>query len=102
MYRKSASGWIKHIDFIILDVVCMHISFVLAYVIRHGRFGIYQSPQYNGLMVVMAVLNILTAVLFFSFKNVLRRGLFLEFIAALRHVALVEAMTIFFVFSIFF
>lgn len=100
MYRKSASGWIKHIDFIILDVVCMHISFVLAYVIRHGGFGIYQSPQYNGLMVVMAVLDILTAVLFFSFKNVLRRGLFLEFIAALRHVALVEAMTIFFVFSI--
>ena len=72
MYRKSASGWIKHIDFIILDVVCMHISFVLAYCFRHGNFGIYQSPQYKGLMVAMAILDIVTAVLFFSFKNVLR------------------------------
>ena len=100
MYRKNVSGWMKHLDFIILDVLCMHISFVLAYFIRHGRFGLYTSSQYVSLLVVMAILDIMVAILFFSFKNVLRRGHFSEFVATLRHVALVEAITIFYVFSI--
>ena len=100
MYRKNASGWLKHLDFIILDVVCMHIAFVLAYVIRHGGFGLYKSDQYKGLMLVMVIINILTAIIFFAFKNVLRRGAFSELAAALQHVALVEAITVFYVFSI--
>ena len=33
MYRKNANGWLKHIDFIILDMICLQISFVLAYLI---------------------------------------------------------------------
>lgn len=37
MYKKSAQGWIKHLDFIILDLICLHIAFIIAYMMRHGR-----------------------------------------------------------------
>ena len=30
MYRKDSNQWIKHIDFIILDLICLQIAFVLA------------------------------------------------------------------------
>lgn len=100
MYRKSVSSWLKHLDFIILDVLCMHISFVLAYLIRNGNFRLYMNSQYRALMLVMVLFNILAAGMFSSFKNILKRGYFLEFVASLRHVALLEAITIFFVFSI--
>ena len=29
MYRKNANGWLKHIDFIILDMICLQIAFVV-------------------------------------------------------------------------
>lgn len=36
MYKKSVQGWLKHLDFMILDVVCLWISFTLAFNMRHG------------------------------------------------------------------
>ena len=33
MYRKDSTGWIKHVDFIILDLICLQVAFVLAYVL---------------------------------------------------------------------
>lgn len=36
MYKKSVQGWLKHLDFMILDVVCLWISFTLAFGMRHG------------------------------------------------------------------
>lgn len=34
MYRKEADGWMKHLDFIVLDMVCLQIAFILAYLLR--------------------------------------------------------------------
>ena len=31
MYRKDTEGWLKHADFIVLDLVCLQIAYVLAY-----------------------------------------------------------------------
>ena len=28
---KQASGWHKHLDFLVLDVVCLHLAYALAY-----------------------------------------------------------------------
>ena len=28
MYKKNASGWMKHIDFIILDLLCIQLAFL--------------------------------------------------------------------------
>ena len=27
MYAKKAQGWMKHLDFIILDMICLHLSY---------------------------------------------------------------------------
>ena len=35
MYKKSITGWIKHLDFIIIDLIALEISFLLAFTIRH-------------------------------------------------------------------
>ena len=29
MYRKDTEGWLKHADFIVLDLVCLQIAYVL-------------------------------------------------------------------------
>ena len=42
MYKKSSTGWLKHLDFIVVDMVCLQIAFILAYLssagFRHGLF----------------------------------------------------------------
>ena len=35
MYKKSITGWIKHLDFIIIDLIALEISFLLAFTVRH-------------------------------------------------------------------
>ena len=36
MYRKKGRGWTKHIDFMLLDVLCMQIAFIFSYIWRFG------------------------------------------------------------------
>ena len=34
MYKKESTGWFKHYDFILLDMICLQAAFLLAYIIR--------------------------------------------------------------------
>ena len=49
MYRKKSRGWYKHKDFIFLDLVCLLLSLILAYLVRNGsvrnifELGIYHN-----------------------------------------------------------
>lgn len=36
MYRRKSKGWYKHKDFILLDLFCMFLAFLIAYIIRSG------------------------------------------------------------------
>ena len=44
MYRRDTKGWLKHLDFMVLDLIVLQISFVLAYVLWHGWVNPYQFP----------------------------------------------------------
>ncbi|MBQ8230749.1 MAG: sugar transferase [Lachnospiraceae bacterium] len=99
MHKKNVSDWHKHLDFMVVDVICLHIAFFLAYLFRHKVWGMYQEQNYRQIVIIMSVIDVLVAILFSSFKNVLKRGYFIEFTAAFKHVCLVECITIFYVFT---
>jgi len=71
--------WLKHYDFIIIDIICLLVSFSFAYYIRHNSFLLFQNQVYNETIFVMITSNL--AVCFFceSYKNVLKRGFLVEF-----------------------
>ena len=46
MYKKASSGWLKHYDFIILDLLCLQLAFVVAYMLRHGMVNPYTKELY--------------------------------------------------------
>ncbi len=100
MYKKSAQGWIKHLDFIILDLICLHIAFIIAYMMRHGMNNPYAVPIYRNVAFVMTAIEILVIVFFESLKNVLKRGYYKEFSMTFKHVCLVILLTIFYLFFI--
>jgi exopolysaccharide biosynthesis polyprenyl glycosylphosphotransferase len=99
MYKKKSEGWLKHSDFILLDMIFLQLAFILAYNLRFGLGNPYQSEEYLNLAIVYLLVDFVVAILFNSFKNVLKRGRYREFIAVIKHVMLVEGVTLFYLFS---
>ena len=80
MYRRHLQGWMKHVDFIILDVILMELSFFLAYYFRHSRYSnIWNVSLYRESMLLILVSGILSSILLEVHKNVLKRGYWQEF-----------------------
>lgn len=100
MYNRKVQGWFKHLDFILLDCVCLYLSLLLAYMIRMGSWRIYIDEDYSSISLVLLLADIAVAMLFDTFKNVLKRGDYREFSITVKHVCLVEAVIIVYFFTI--
>ena len=74
MYKKERRSWVKHLDFTILDIICMLAAYLIAYVIRIGLFDVYLFGEYFRMGIILILLDI--AVVFFSepYKSILRRN----------------------------
>lgn len=78
MYQTEKSSWWKHWDFIVLDMVCLQIAYVLAFMLRHGWVFPYELEAYKDMGIILALVELCTGFLLESYKNVIRRGYFEE------------------------
>ena len=100
MYSKKAQGWVKHADFILLDILCMHLAFVLAYMTRHGFANPYDSSEYVNLAIVYTLVDFLILIVNRTMSDVLKRGYYRELEQTVRHVFLVTVMVALYMFSV--
>ena len=100
MYKRNAQGWLKHADFILWDVFILQVSYVLGYMIRHG-WGQwpYLHADYKSLAILLAVADILVAIVFSTMHNVMKRGYVREFTETVKHVFLVLVIMTLYLFS---
>lgn len=89
MYRKAAKGWMKHLDFMIIDIICLELSYVIAYCIRNGFRNPWTQTVYSSMFLVFLLTDIVVIGYVRSLKNVLKRGYYREWITTLKHVCLV-------------
>lgn len=99
MYRREEPGWKKHLDFILLDLLCFELAFIIACFGRHG-FEIIHYESYHHLNFVLILLHFLVAILNESFKNVLKRGYYVEFLAVLKHAFILFSLSVVYLFSL--
>lgn len=97
---KQASGWYKHLDFMVLDVVCLHLAYALAYCLRFGWGNPYDGREWRTLIIVMTLFNLLTMVFGGMLQGVLRRGYLRETMALIRQVLILELLSVAFLFLI--
>lgn len=74
MYKRKNNNWLKHADFLVLDLVCLLISFAVAYVIRHGLANPFATPLYRSTVIAWMVLDSIVLFGLHTLKNVLKRG----------------------------
>lgn len=94
MYRKKPKGWLKHWDFILLEIICLQVSYVLAYYIRH-REAFWHSETYLAVAFFLFINELVITYFNETFKNVLKRGLYGELTATIKHIALIILVTVF-------
>ena len=99
MYRRDAKGWLKHLDFMVLDLLTLQISFVLSYILRHGIHNPYAIPVYANMSIFLTLFDLV--IIFFTepFRNILKRGYYLELEAIVQQALLLEAFAVFFLFA---
>ena len=68
MYKKKYSGWLKHADFLILDIIVLQLSFYIAYCIRHGIDNMYENRLYAGMAIVLLLADIVIGITFTGSK----------------------------------
>ena len=86
MYEKKAKNWLKYGDFALLDVLCLQIAFVVAYIVRHGLMNPYASPDYLKLAAVYTIADIQMLIMGRPLKDVLKRGFYKELAQTAGHV----------------
>ena len=86
MYLSNKGRFSKHIDFILLDIICMELSFIVAYFLRHNTFSLFDNKSYRSAMIILIALNLATCYIFNSMQDVIKRSKQLEFYATIKQV----------------
>lgn len=101
MYRRKTRGWLKHLDFIVLDFVILEAMFSLATLLYKDIFHKFLGMNsYIEGMSLLAVADILIILVFNSYKGILKRGYVVELWETIKHVALVGALYLALLFAI--
>lgn len=88
----------KHVDFLIIDIICLEASFMIAYIYRIG-LPVGQLPQlYRNLAAVISLIDICVVFLGSSYKGIIKRGYLVELKKTIIHCSLVVAGVIIWMF----
>lgn len=87
MYKRESGSRLKHGDFIILDILCIQIALLVAYMFRNGFEFPWKNDTYQQMAFILTIMDIVVVFFMQSYKGILRRGYFREFKETLLHVS---------------
>lgn len=87
MYKKRKKSWVKHLDFLLIDAVCLEAALFISYLIRLGvpwqsRFV---QDYYNRLAALLLLVDFCYVFFFEAYSGILRRNRFQELKATITH-----------------
>ncbi len=100
MIKKSATGLMKHADFILLDLICMQLSFVIAYWLFHGFLNPYRYTAFQFQAAVLAAAQLVVIVFLGNYSGILRRGRIDEAIAVIKYMIAVFLFALVYLFIV--
>ena len=98
MYKKSPKGWLKHLDFILIDLISLYLAFILSCVCCHEIGNLYKNLLYRNMVFMLTLIDFFVVFLFETLEGVLRRGYYQELAATVKHVILVLLLAVLYLF----
>lgn len=81
---KGKYSWLKHLDFIVLDVLALMLSFCLAYLARFGDLGFLNNSGWRSVLTIELLLDLVVILFTNPFSGIFRRHGSEELLCTLR------------------
>lgn len=88
MYKKQKKSWVKHLDFLLIDAVCLEAAFFISYLIRLGEEpwqAMVIREYYSRLAVLLLLIDFCFVFFFEAYTGILRRNKVQELKATITH-----------------
>ena len=99
MYKEKSQDWMRHLDFIVIDLTMLLLAVGLAYL---TRFGIHSGNWnlYVSLALLLLLLDFAVMIIGGTTRGVLYRGYYRELAVTVKHVALVLLLCMMYLFLV--
>ena len=84
MHTKSKYQSLRHLDFMVIDLISMLLAFTLAYFIKFESFDFVKSSEWLGLVLLISVLDIVIGLLAAPYNGIFKRKYYMEIVRAVQ------------------
>ncbi|MBR3304729.1 MAG: sugar transferase [Christensenellaceae bacterium] len=100
MNTKQLKGWLKHGDFILLDILCLQICFILSFWLIRGYGNPYGLSSYQYQAIILIVSQFAVILFTNNYSGILRRKRFDELVAVIRYIVWILVIAFFYLFLV--
>lgn len=100
MYKKRKKSWVKHLDFLVIDIICLEVAFFVSFFIRLGGMAELASAMweyYIRLAVLIILMDICLVFFFESYTGILRRNKIQEMKSTATHCTMVFLVVVLYI-----
>lgn len=88
----------KHVDFIILDILCLQVALMLAHACSGYGWDIYTPILYRNVAMFLGLADLMLLICRETMKGVIRRGHFREFTMTVKQAVFIEGIALLYLF----
>lgn len=88
----------KHSDFIVLDMICLQLAYILAYAVSGYGFNPYAIIIYRNMAVFLELADLVVIFSYGTMKSVLKLGYYRDFVVTLKHSVIVGVLAVLYLF----
>ncbi len=102
MQIKSKYSWMKHIDFMIVDLIALFLSYLISYYLKFGNIAFAKNDEWTRYLFIVLILSIVINFFTNPYSGILKRSFYMEIIRVLQLAIynLLLASAIFYAFKI--
>ena len=101
MYNKISGGWLKHWDFMLLDMIFLQAAYIFSYMVRNGINNPYENRIYLNIGIFICMIDLCASFFLEGYRGIMRRDGFMEFKAVIKHVFTVCIFVLAYLFRVY-
>ena len=100
MYKRTENQWVKHLDFLLLDLLGFQLAFRLSYLFLLWYDGSPNESFYSNQACVLFILQLVTSLILSPYSHILRRSKYTELFNVVKTTAVVLVLDIIYLFIV--
>ena len=100
MGQQQSGNRFKHFDFMVIDVVCLQMCFVISYWFNESFTNPYESDRFQYIAIIILASQLVAMLVFDNYRGIMRRGKLAEAIAVGKFALEVFFITVIYLFLV--